>query len=155
MPIGHCHDFSWYMRLSSKYKYMRRAYFLVMSIFLTSILPGVSSAAVSCPNGTIRGGVCFPGGTGLPSPSNGIAGVLAGFMNWLLLIFSTIGIIAFVISGIQYLTAAGDESQAETAKKNMKFAMIGVLVGLSAYLIIDAIRCMLVGPGAGPVSFAC
>jgi hypothetical protein len=89
----------------------------------------------------------------LPTPTGGIAGILGYFMNWILAIFSIIAIIAFVISGIQYMTAAGDESQAETAKRNMKYAMIGVLVGMAAYIIIDAIRCMLVGPGAGPVAF--
>jgi hypothetical protein len=99
--------------------------------------------------------VCFPGNTGLPTPTGGIAGILGYFMNWLLAIFSTIAIIAFVISGIQYLTAAGEDSQMETAKRNMKYSMIGVLVGMSAYLIIDAVRCMLTGTGGALFSIAC
>lgn len=134
---------------------MRQIWFSFVSIVIT-FLPAAASAQVSCPNGVIRGGVCFPSNTGLPEPAGGIAGILGYVMNWLLAMFGIIAIIAFVISGVQYLTAAGDEGQAETAKRNMKFAMMGVLVGLSAYIIIDAIRCMLSGGVAfGPFSLAC
>lgn len=86
--------------------------------------------------------MCFPGGTGLPDPVGGIGEVLMNLMDWLLGIFGMLAVIAFVISGIQYLLAAGDERQAETAKRNMKYSIIGIAVALSAYIIIDAISCM-------------
>ena len=66
-------------------------------------------------------------------------------MNWLLALFGIIAIIAFVISGIQYLVSAGDEGIAETAKRNMKFAIIGVIVALSGWIIISAITQALSG----------
>jgi hypothetical protein len=83
----------------------------------------------------------MPQGTGLPTSP--VSSIIGRAMAWLLAMFGMIAIIAFVISGLQYLTAAGDENQAETAKRNMKYSIIGVMVGLAAYIIIDAIGCML------------
>src|SRR3989344_3355732 len=102
-----------------------------------------SSIPVSCPNGTIKGGVCFPSGTGLSSMP--IEDLLMRVMNWLLGIFGFLAIIAFVISGFQYLVSAGDEGMAETAKRNMQYAAIGILVALSGWVIIMAIDQALSG----------
>lgn len=83
----------------------------------------------------------MPTNTGLPTSP--ISSIIGRTMNWLLAMFGMIAVIAFVISGLQYLTAAGDESQAERAKQNMKYSIIGVMVGLAAYVIINAIGCVL------------
>lgn len=83
----------------------------------------------------------MPQGTGLPTSP--VSSIIGRTMSWLLAMVGMIAIIAFVISGIQYLTAAGDESQAETAKRTMKFAIIGVVVALSAYTVVQAIDCAL------------
>ncbi len=65
--------------------------------------------------------------------------ILVTLMNWLLAILGFIAIIAFVISGMQYLTAAGDEGLAERAKSNLKYSIIGIIVALSGYIIIVTI----------------
>jgi hypothetical protein len=88
-------------------------------------------------------GVCFPTGTNLPDPSGGISAIATNVLNWLLAIFGIIAIVAFIISGIQYLTSAGDDKQIETAKRNMTWSIVGVLVGLSGLVVINAINSML------------
>lgn len=70
-------------------------------------------------------------------------GILVGIMNWLLTIIGVIGVIAFVIAGIIYLTAAGDDSKAKTAKQAMTYAIIGMIVALMGYVIIQAVDAML------------
>lgn len=67
------------------------------------------------------------------------------FMWWLLALFGMIAVIAFVISGIQYLVSAGNEEMIETAKNNMRYSIVGVLVGLSGMVVILAIDQMLGG----------
>lgn len=66
-------------------------------------------------------------------------------MKWLLGIVGFLGIIAFVISGIQYLTSAGDDDQISTAKRNMKYSIIGVVVALSGMIVITAVTAFLGG----------
>ena len=79
--------------------------------------------------------------TGLPNGT--IYGIVMNILSWILGIFGFIGIIGFVISGIIYLTAAGDDTRAETAKKAMQYSIIGVIVGLAGLVAISAIDTML------------
>lgn len=86
-------------------------------------------------------GVCFPTGTGLAETP--IADILSNALFWLLGIFGFFGIAGFVISGIQYLVSAGNEKGIETAKRNMKWSLVGVVVGISGMVIIRAITAAL------------
>ena len=86
-------------------------------------------------------GVCFPLNTGLSETS--VAGIVVNLMKWMLYLFGFLAIIAFVISGIQYLTAAGSMNMIETAKRNMNYSIIGVIVALSGVVILTAIDSLL------------
>lgn len=79
--------------------------------------------------------------TGLPSGS--IYGIISAVLYWILGIFGFIAIIGFVISGIMYLTAAGDDDQQERAKDQMKWSIIGVIVGLAGLVVIYAANNLL------------
>jgi len=76
-------------------------------------------------------------------PTGTIYNIIRALMNWLLAIFAFVGIIGFVISGIQYLTAAGDDEQQKRAKKSMYYSIMGVLVGLAGLVLITAINSLL------------
>ena len=88
-------------------------------------------------------GVCIPSETGLPDPPTGTLAVAQNVANWLFMVFGFLGIVAFVISGIQYLTAGGDETQVEKAKKNMLYSILGVIVGLSGVIVVRAVETAL------------
>jgi hypothetical protein len=90
-------------------------------------------------------GVCVPTTTGLSDAS--IGRILSNLFVWLMAVFMILGVMAFVISGIQYLVSAGDEGMIETAKRNAKWSLVGVIVGLSGYVIIQAISTALSGQG--------
>ncbi len=128
---------------------MKRSLFFILSFaFFLMVLVPVVEAAVTCPAkfSPSPAGVCIPDDTGLSQASIGY--LLETFMKWLLGLVAVIGVLAFVISGIQYLTAVGDEGQAETAKRNIKYAIIGVMVALSGLIIISAIDQLFKGnPG--------
>jgi len=82
-------------------------------------------------------------GAGLPEGT--ISGIILQIMNWILILIGIVGVIGFVIAGILYLTAAGDDSKAGTAKQAMTYSIIGVIVGLMGYVIIQAVNTMLGG----------
>ena len=101
-----------------------------------------SSSGGGCESGfTEQAGVCVPTNTNLPSGT--VDQIITNFMNWLLMIFSTIAVIAFLISGIQYLISAGDENMMQTAKRNMIYSIVGVLVGLCGLVVLKAIMALL------------
>jgi hypothetical protein len=78
-------------------------------------------------------------------PDGTIIGIISGTMNWLLAILGFLGIIGFVIAGILYLTAAGDEDQATRAKSAMTYSIIGIAVALMGFVVILAIESWLSG----------
>jgi hypothetical protein len=96
---------------------------------------------------TESAGVCFPTGTNLPDPSGGITTIITNILYWILSIFGVLAIIAFVISGIQYILSTGDEKMIDKAKSSMKWSIVGVVVALSGLIIIYAIDRMLRGSG--------
>lgn len=111
-------------------------------IILTFIFSVPLVLAVECePGFSPHAGVCFPDNTGLSEKP--LDQIIKNLMQWMLGIFGFIAIIAFVVSGIQYLTSAGDEKSLETAKRNVKWSIVGVIVALSGFLIIQAIDAML------------
>jgi hypothetical protein len=118
---------------------------LATLFFLTLAMAPLSTHAVTCPDGYSDpgAGVCVPTDTGLSDAT--VADVLLTFMNWILGILGFFGIIAFVVSGIQYLVSAGDDDTISTAKRNMKYSIIGVMVALSGFIIIQAVDTLLTG----------
>ncbi len=82
---------------------------------------------------------------GAGTPTGTITNIVGQTMNWLLAILGIFGIIGFVISGILYLTAAGNDDQISTAKNAMKYSIIGIIVALLGFVIIQAVNTLLSG----------
>ncbi len=74
---------------------------------------------------------------GLSSAS--IKDILVNILNWILGILGIAGVIGFAISGFMYLLAAGNETMTGNAKKAMTASILGVVVGLSGLVIIQAV----------------
>ena len=85
--------------------------------------------------------------TGFGLPNNSIKNIIEKLLLWLLGIFSFLGVIGFAISGIMYLTSAGDDDRMKTAKQAMQYSIIGVIVGISGVVIITAANALLKGEG--------
>ena len=77
------------------------------------------------------------------TPRGNIIDIIGAAMNWLLAILGFLGIIGFVIAGILYLTAAGDEGRIESAKSAMMYSIIGIIVALLGFVIIQAVTAWL------------
>ena len=69
--------------------------------------------------------------------------IIGDVINWLLGISTGIAVLFMIIGGIYYITAAGDESQMETAKKILKYAIIGIFVVGISYAIVKTVANMI------------
>lgn len=83
------------------------------------------------------------GATNLPGSS--IMGIATNIMNWLLTAIGIAGVIGFAISGIFYLTAAGDDDRIKKAKSAMVNSIIGVLVAIAGVVALRAAAGILGG----------
>ena len=64
-------------------------------------------------------------------------------LNFLLSIFGILAIIALVIGGGMYLTAYGDEKKIDSGKKIITYAIIGIVVALSALVLTRQIASLI------------
>lgn len=78
-------------------------------------------------------------------PQGSLFDIIQNIMKWLLAILGFIAIIGFVISGILYLTAAGDDDQQKRAKKQMLWSITGVIVALIGWVVVLAVQNLLGG----------
>ena len=83
--------------------------------------------------------------SGLGLPSGTLMSIVYGILGWLLAIIGLVGIIGFIISGAMYILSSGDEKMAGQAKTAMTNSIIGIIVALSGYVIIQAIDAVLMG----------
>ncbi len=113
---------------------------------MTLAMPVIASAQFGqVPSGSQYQGVASTGGL----TTDNIGTILVRIMNWVLGILGIGAIISFVIAGILYLTAAGDESKTEKAKGMMTYAIVAVVVALVGYVVINTVVGLL---GSGKVT---
>jgi len=102
----------------------------VASSLAAMLMPLIAAAQVGTPEGTNL-------------PEGSIFEIIRTIMLWLLGLLGFIAVIGFVISGIMYLVAAGDEDAQKRAKKAMFMSITGVIVGLIGLVILVAVQRLL------------
>lgn len=71
-------------------------------------------------------------------PSSGVDSIVSNFMLWMLSLVGFLAIVGFLVSGILYLTSAGNDKQVTTAKTAMKWSIVGVVVALLGAVVMSA-----------------
>ena len=87
--------------------------------FLLAVGPG--DIGVSALNGT-------PGNVG---------SIITSITNILFWIVGVASVIAIIIGAIQYITSAGDPGRTKTAKDTLMYAVIGLIVAILAFAIVN------------------
>ena len=64
---------------------------------------------------------------------------LINWTNWFLGFLALIAMIALIYSGFLYVTAAGNDEQADKAKKIIIWVVIGIIVILLAYALVNTL----------------
>lgn len=118
---------------------------------MKKVLAGASVLVMALPMIALAATGVIPDTGGLtPEASGGIVGLLTDLLKWALTILGILGVLGFVVAGILYLTAAGEEDRIKKAKNAMVFSIVGVVVGLAGVIIMNAIQNWL---GGGSSSF--
>lgn len=80
-------------------------------------------------------------------PEAGLEALLGMIVDFFIAILPVLAVIAVVVSGILYLTAAGNPQRAEVAKKNLLWAVTGAVILLLVFTILVVIEAILRGQG--------
>lgn len=72
-----------------------------------------------------------------PTSVEGEGGVFKTITNVLLFIIGAISVIMLIIGGIRYVVSGGDSSAVTAAKNTILYAIVGIIVALLAYALVN------------------
>ncbi len=114
--------------------------------FVMFTLPGMSNAAVTCPDHTVpKAGICVPKSddTRFHLSDADVSNTIYNVAETLLAFLAALSVLVIAIAGIMYITSTGDETRIDNAKKWLLYAIIGLVIALVSYLIVYAVGQML------------
>jgi uncharacterized membrane protein YwzB len=113
----------------------------VMMVVLLTLAP-VFVAAQFSPDNNHQ--LC--NGTGLNCQATSVNGLIKTVINWLLGIAFGVAVLFLIIGGFWYITSAGNEETAEKGKGTAINAIIGIVIIILSYVIINVISSLVQSP---------
>ena len=81
----------------------------------------------------------------------GDSGIVNTVINTMLFIVGILSVIMIIFAGIRYVTAHGDKGQVESAKNTLIYAIVGLIIAIVAYALVNWVA-NLFGSGSGSSS---
>ena len=85
---------------------------------------------------------------GLNCQDTSINGFIKTIINWLLAIAFGIAVLFLIIGGFWYITSAGNEETAEKGKNTAFNAIIGIVIIVLSYVIVNVVSKLLANPNS-------
>jgi hypothetical protein len=115
---------------------MKKAKITIISIVallgVMTLVPSYTAAA--SPASQIQSGSDAAGGTGQTS---NLGAEIKIVVNVLLYILGAVAVVMIVIGGLRYTTSNGDSSAISSAKNTILYSVIGLIVAILAYAIVN------------------
>lgn len=86
---------------------------------------------------TLQGSTEVSQGDGQPSELFGDSGIFTTIINILLFIIGVVAVIMLIIGGIRYVVSGGDQAAVTAAKNTILYAVIGIIIAILAYAIVN------------------
>lgn len=110
---------------------------------VTPLVPAVGAACGAVTEG-VQGGVgCGDTGT-TPGSLFDSGGIFTTIVNILLFLIGAIAVIMLIIGGVRYTISGGDSGNVTAAKNTILYAIIGLIVAILAYAIVNFVLTSLV-----------
>lgn len=106
--------------------------FLAVAILNLAFVPTSFAADLS-----IQGGANSAKGSDQVADLFGTSGIFSTITNTLLFILGAISVIMIIIGGLRYVISGGDSAAVTAAKNTILYAIVGVIVAILAYAIIN------------------
>ena len=112
-----------------------------MKVLLAGLLmvPVVALAVAPAANAdySLQGGVDDAKGTGMKDKVGDGGSLVKDAVNVILWIVGILSVIMLVWGGIKYTTSAGDSNKVTSAKNTIIYAVIGLIIAILAYAIVN------------------
>ena len=124
-------------------KKISKAFLLVplLALAFTAVTAPVALAA-DCAPGDLSIGCGANAAQGKDQPAslfggNGEQGLFQTIVNILLFLVGAVAVVMLIIGGIRYVVSAGDQAQVTGAKNTILYAVVGIVVALLAYAVVN------------------
>lgn len=88
------------------------------------------------PKVEVLNGVTQAGGTATPTT---LPTLIQTIISLLLFVAGAVAVIMIILGGIRYITSNGDQAQVKAAKETIMYSIIGLVVAILAYAIVQFI----------------
>lgn len=119
--------------MKKKIQALVAAFVLTMGLGVFAVAP-VTYAACSGAANCINDGLKSTGGS---SSKTDIGDVITTIVNVLLFLIGALAVIMIIVGGIKYTVSNGDSSAVSSAKNTIMYAVVGLLVAIFAYAIVN------------------
>ncbi|MDO4979105.1 MAG: hypothetical protein Q4E47_03070 [Candidatus Saccharibacteria bacterium] len=82
---------------------------------------------------------------GMPADLIGDNGVFARFTNIALLAIGLVAVVMLIYGGVRYIISGGDAKKVTDAKNTILYAIIGLIISLLSYAIVNFILTSILG----------
>ena len=108
----------------------------ILALLATGSLAGamVPSLVAAAPIDEVRNGVTAVGGGNEPKS---LELRIQDIINIILFILGAVAVIMIIIGGFRYVTSGGDSGAVSSAKNTILYAVIGLVVAILAYAIVN------------------
>ena len=97
----------------------------------------------------IQGGIDSAKGDQAPAEIDGESGLIKRVVNIMLFIIGAVSVIMLILGGIRYTLSGGDQTAVTSAKNTILYAIVGIIVAIFAYAIVNfVLNQFLTGGGA-------
>ena len=100
-------------------------------------------------DGTITGGAEAARGSDQTADLFGATGVFKTITNVLLYVLGAISVIMIIIGGLRYVVSGGNSTNVTAAKNTILYAIVGVIIAILSYAIINFVLGSFTGGGTG------
>ena len=104
----------------------------VIAFGVTTLVADSTSAQLD-----LESGINSAKGTGTPDNVTEDDGLIKKVVNLLLWAIGIVSVIMIIIGGIRYATSNGDSNQVTAAKNTIMYAVIGLVIAIFAYAIVN------------------
>lgn len=98
---------------------------------------------------TVQNGVNAARGTDQVANLFGTTGVFTTISNVLLFIVGAISVLMIIIGGLRYVVSGGNSTNVAAAKNTVLYAIVGLIIAILAYSIINFVIGSLLPGGGG------
>ena len=126
-------------------------FYSISSVVLASAMVIVAQAPVFATSfsGGIEGGVAQSKTSEMPSTLFGNTGIFTQIVSVMLFLVGVLSVVMLIFGGLRYIISRGESKAVESAKNTILYAIVGLIVAIMSYAIVNFVVNSFTGSNGG------